>query len=161
MVSPALVRCEILPRKVVIAISVVLAVFLWLIFHVPSPQFTILDAGAGQQISGGRQIGFGQFPFSIIASITGRWFFSPATWPTSSFRAGFSANSCCIAGYTAAHFLIFRLGESLTGRPLVALVVTAVALLQLPRFYKYYISLAPLLALILIYYYMDKTDDPA
>lgn len=137
-------------------VLVVLITVGWLFLKVPTPVKFLTDPDTGHQISGAQQIEFGEHPFADWRSTYG-----PAVFYTSYISRWLFGQRLVsdfilsIVGFTAAYVLLFINIKNLTGRPYLGFSVLAVALLQVPRFYKYYIFLPPLLVLFFLFRYLD------
>jgi hypothetical protein len=128
----------------------------WLFLKIPTPVEFLTDPDGGHQISGAQQIEFGEHPFAdwrstygpavFYASYVFRWLFGQRL---------VSDVILSIVGFAAAYALLFVNIKNLTGRAYLGFGVLTVALLQTPRFYKYYILLFPLLVLFLLFRYLD------
>jgi len=134
-------------RDAVIALSVFLTAFLGTIVRTPIPEVVLVDADAGHQLAGAQQIQFGEHPFVDFRSTYGPLTFY-ASYAAQSIGGGTIAAELllCALGYSAAFLLIFLTARQMSGNT-IALIITALAVVQLPRFYKYYIYLGPALVL--------------
>jgi hypothetical protein len=141
-------------RHAILAASIFLAALLATLIRTPIPEVVLVDADAGFQLAGARQIEFGEHPFIDYRSTYGPLTYY-VSWIAQRIGGGTIAAELllCALGYSIAFLLIFLAAKDLSHTP-IALGVTAVAILQLPRFYKYYIYLGPALVLLCMLRYV-------
>ena len=116
----------------------------------------MIDADAGHQLAGAQQISFGEHPFIDFRSTYGPLTFY-ASYAAQKIGGGTIAAELllCTLAYSVAFLLIYCCARRFGGT-MPALFATAIALVQLPRFYKYYIFLGCGLVLISLYVYIRK-----
>src|SRR4051812_30326317 len=110
-------------------------------FRTPWPGTMIGDSDAGHQLAGAQQIGFGEHPFADFRSTYGPLTFYVsfvAQW-LSGYRLAGELLICTLA-FAIVYTLLFAMLRWMTGGGrVIPIVVIVLAIIQLPRFYKYYI----------------------
>jgi hypothetical protein len=137
---------------------VALLSLLWISFKTPDPLFFMADPDGGHQLAGANQILlFGEHPFIDFRSTYGPLvFYMSALGQLLSGGRIIGEILLLIIGYTIAYVLLFKLLWKASRRLEVALFFTALALFLIPRIYKYYIVLGPVLVLFLAWNYIEK-----
>lgn len=135
---------------------VFLAAFFGVIIRTPVPDVVLVDADAGHQLAGAQQIEFGEHPFVDFRSTYGPLTFY-ASYVAQRIGGGTIAAELILdaLAYSAAYLLIFLCAREMGGT-WIALVTTAVAIVQFPRFYKYYILLGAGLVLFSLFRYIRQ-----
>ena len=133
----------------------------WLLLQVPSPGKFLTDADWGHQLAGANQILFGEHPNIDWRSTYGPLtFYASALFQVLFHGAPLGEIVLMLLGYFASYMVMFRLLKSASGRYWIALGILAFALLVVPRTYKHYILLWPLLSLGAIWLYMKAPSLP-
>jgi hypothetical protein len=141
---------------ILLPVLVFLVSFIAVFVRPPWPEAFVIDADTGHQLAGAQQISFGEHPFIDFHSTYGPLTFY-ASYVAQRIGGGTIAAELLLStlAYAAAYLLIFLAARQL-GRTTPALVVTAIAIVQLPRLYKYYIFLGCGLVLVSLYGYIRK-----
>jgi hypothetical protein len=147
---------ETIMRRAIVSLLVFLAAFVAVVIRTPAPAVFLSDSDAGHQLAGAQQIEFGEHPFIDFRSTYGPLTFY-ASYAAQRIGGGTIAAELllCALAYSTAFLLIFRCAREMGGTP-IALMVTTVAIVQLPRFYKYYIFLGAALVLICVFRYVRQ-----
>lgn len=132
--------------------------FLVLLWRAPSLEFYLGSADHGYQLSLGRQILLGKFPFVSLF-----FHYGPLTAFTSAFGLWvadslISETIICALGYATAIFLIHYLSRYYVS-DVAGWLTPFIGFLFLGRFYKWYYWLFPLLALYCLHRFL-KSGDP-
>jgi hypothetical protein len=142
-----------------VAIVFVVAL-LSILFRTPWPRLVIADSDAGHQLAGALQIAHGEHPFADFRSTYGPLTFYVSfvgQW-LSGWRIGADLLICTFA-YAITYALIFVGAKWMSGnRRAIPYAVTLLAIIQLPRFYKYYILFGPACVLICLLWYLAKPN---
>lgn len=144
-------------RFYVLSGVVFLAALLYVIFQLPAPATFISDPDWGHQLAGAQQILNGEHPF-IDYHIT----YGPLTFYASALAQIVSNGrpigeiALIVFGYAAGYTLLFVSMWQISKREWVAALFFLLALISLPRLYKYYIVLWPAFSLLTIWWYIDK-----
>jgi hypothetical protein len=138
---------------------VFLVALLSILFRTPWPRLVIADSDAGHQLAGALQIAHGQHPFADFRSTYGPLTFYVSfvgQW-LSGWRIGADLLICTFA-YAITYMLIFVSATWISGgnARVVPYAVTLLAIIQLPRFYKYYILFGPACVLVFLLWYLAK-----
>lgn len=146
------------PRRWRFALLAVFAfAFAAVFFRTPSPLSALADSDGGQQLAGAQQIAFGEHPFVDFRSNYGPLAFYVTfidQW-LSGWRIGGELLWCTIA-YAAGYTLLFVAARWMTANRVLPFAVVLLAVLQLPRFYKYYILLGPAMTLAACLWYLGR-----
>ncbi len=132
------------------------SILLFLSTKVPNPEYFISDPDGGHQLTGAMQILSGEHPFIDFRSSYG-----PLTFYASAFGQIVSDNRIIgeillvISGYLAAYLLLFKLFVAVSKKLSISVICLCFALMLMPRFYKYYIALGPVLTLFSAWEYID------
>lgn len=130
---------------------------LWISFKLPAPITFLTDADGGHQLAGATQILFGEHPF-----IDWRSTYGPLTFYASALAQVLAGKHIIgemmliLVGYVLAYMLLFKLLWLAGGRLSVAVIFTLLALILMPRMYKYYIVLGPILSLWAAWSHVEK-----
>jgi hypothetical protein len=144
-------------RYNVILILIGIFILFFLLAKVPNPEYFLSDPDGGHQLAGAMQILSGEHPFIDFRSSYG-----PLTFYASTFGQMLSGNRIIgeiiliVAGYLAAYLLLFALFYDVSGKFGISVVYLCLALILMPRFYKYYIVLGPVLTLFSAWKYIDN-----
>jgi hypothetical protein len=127
-----------------------------ILLRTPAPEILLSDADAGHQLAGAQQISFGLHPFADFHSTYGPLTFY-ASWLDQEIGGHTIAAELlfCALAYATAYTLLFRCARQLGGQT-AALAFIAIAIVQFPRFYKYYIFLGASLVLTSVYFYVRR-----
>lgn len=142
-------------NRLVAAVFVVLLVVL--LFWMPDPIRYLSDSDGGNQIAGAQQIAAGEHPF-----VDWRTTYGPLRFYLSFlFRLLFDGRVgaeyvLCALGMAATYTLMASCTYRVSRRVWIALGVTAVAFVLMPRYVKFYIALAPILALHQALAYLER-----
>lgn len=148
-----------LNKNKLISFFVFIMVVCWISLLIPDPIYFLYDPDGGHQLAGAKQILFGEHPFIDFRSTYG-----PLVFYTSYLGQVFSGNRIIgeivldIIGYTIAYVLLFRLAWLASGKLSIAFICTLLALLLIPRIYKYYLVLGPVLTLSATWRYVEKVE---
>ena len=132
-------------------------ILLFLLAKVPTPEYFLSDSDGGCQLAGAMQISFGGHPFIDFRSTYG-----PLTFYASALGQILSGNRIIgeiiliVVGYGVAYLLLFELFFGASRKLSISSICLCFALLLMPRFYKYYIILGPILALYSAWKYIDN-----
>ncbi|MBW1635766.1 MAG: hypothetical protein JRC87_00250 [Deltaproteobacteria bacterium] len=131
--------------------------FAVVLLHLPDPLHFISDNDWGLQLAAADQILGGEHPFIDFPI-----YYGPLT-PYASALAQLLLQKQPLAelllvstGYTLAYFLLFNLFRQISGNLIISLLMLCVSLLLMPRMYKYYILLCPVLVMSGIFWYLKK-----
>lgn len=134
-----------------------LLTILWIVLRLPSVPQAIMDADAGHQLAGATQILKGQQPFVDFEATYG-----PLTFYASALAQMLSGGRLmgefilCMLGYAIAYGLLAVLMRRITNHIGLTCFFGVLALLLMPRLYKYYIVLGPVVTLWLTWLYIQK-----
>ncbi len=133
---------------------IIFSILLILFLYTPSIFFFFRDSNQGAQLSKAQEILNGFHPFvDIMGNIYG-----PLVFYFSTLGQLLSGNRLIgeifiiVIGYLSSYLLLYYLMERFTKSFMISYLLLITLLLFLPRFYKYYIVLAPILVLFSIYY---------
>jgi hypothetical protein len=151
--SPPSTRSAWWPIVVVFAVA-----FLAVVFRTPWPATTIGDSDAGHQLAGAQQIAFGEHPFVDFRSTYGPLTFYVSfidQW-LSGWRIGADLLICTFA-YAITYTLLFTAARwTSANNCIIPYATTLLAIIQLPRFYKYYILFGPAFVLFSLLWYVAR-----
>jgi hypothetical protein len=131
--------------------------FIWILLKTPDLLTFLRDGDWCHQLAGADQILIGEHPF-----IDWRITYGPLVFYASALAQTLTAKRVIgelilvMVGYAAAYGLLFRLAWLASGRRVIAAGVLIVALILLPRLYKYYIVLCPLATLTAAWAYCER-----
>ena len=154
MVVPA-PRGALPPRARLIAVFAV--AFVAVVFRSPWPTTVLQDADQCLQLAGAQMVDFGHHPFVNFGADYGPLVFYVSH--ADQKLGGHSVAAELLADtffYAVAYVLIYANASLVCRRQSVALIITLLAIVQLPRFYKYYILLGPSLSLLGLLLYVDR-----
>jgi hypothetical protein len=127
--------------------------------RIPTPERFLLDGDWGHQMAGANQIMAGEHPFIDFKSTYGPLtFYASALAQVLAGQRPIGEMALVITGYVIAYVVLFRLFWSASGRRAVAVVVLILALVLMPRLYKYYIVMGPALTLAASWRYVDTRN---
>lgn len=135
-------------------------ILLFLLAKVPSPEYFLSDPDGGHQLAGAMQILSGEHPFIDFRSSYG-----PLTFYASAFGQFLSGNriigemALIITGYLAAYLLLFILFHDASRKLSISVICLCLALILMPRFYKYYMVLGPIFTLFSAWQYIDNRNN--
>jgi len=132
------------------------ALFVAVVIRTPTPAFFLADSDGGIGLAGAQQIAHGEHPFVDFRSTYGPLAFY-VTYLAQRASGGTPAAELllCALGYSTAFLLLFLAARRVSGAP-IALLCTALAVVQLPRFYKYYLFLSAALVLVSLFHYVRR-----
>ncbi len=137
-----------------------MGILLWLLCKAPTPEFFLIGADGGHQLTGAVQVlTVGEHPYLDFFETYG-----PLTFYSSALgqlitgirpigEVGLQLFGFLI-GYLLMFWLLWRISESLFS----ALIILVLALVLQPQYYKYYCVLVPLLALCTAYLYIYRRN---
>jgi hypothetical protein len=130
----------------------------WVLVLMPDVRGFLYDADWGHQLAGANQILLtGEHPFLDWHSIYGPLvFYASALGQVLSGGRAFGEVLLVTIAYSAGYTLFFALVRRLTRRSFFAISFTVLALLLMPRLYKYYVLVGPLLCLALLWNQMER-----
>lgn len=134
---------------------VILFSCVWFMSSYPYPSGFLNDPDGAYQLAGAQQILHGEHPFTYF-----RESYGPLTFYASALGQYLSGNrilgeiALLVIGYAAAYVLFYKLLRRARFNPVEALIGTGIALLLIPKLYKYYIVLFPLLGLWTLWNYI-------
>ena len=131
--------------------------FVAVLFRSPWPTTVLQDADQCLQLAGAQMVDAGLHPFVNFGADYGPLVFY-VSWLDQKL-GGHSVAAELLTDallYAVAYALLYASVSLLSRRQSVALLVTLLALVQLPRFYKYYILLGPSLSLLSVLLYVDR-----
>jgi len=145
-------------QRIGYAVSALVCI-LWVLANIPEPSSFIADNDWGLQLAGANQILHGEHPYVDFPI-----YYGPLT-PYASALALRLTNMkpigeiiLAVVGYSLAYLLLFHLVYRATDRMSLAISVTLIGLLLIPRMYKYYIVLGPMATLTALWWYVDKPN---
>ncbi|MBD2085247.1 hypothetical protein NDI49_10030 [Trichocoleus sp. ST-U3] len=139
--------------------TVLIAIFcvFWVSFRLPEPSFLLVDPDGGHQLAGANQILFGEHPFIHFRSTYGPLvFYASALSQILSGKRIIGEMILLVVGYSIAYVLLFRLLWLASGRLSISIVFTLLGLTLIPRIYKYYIVLGPVMSLFAAWSYVER-----
>jgi hypothetical protein len=134
---------------------VLVGIVLWVLLKLPDPVTFLGDADQGHQLAGATQILFGEHPF-----VDWHTTYGPLTFYASALAQRVSGQRIIgemvliVIGYGTAYLILFQLLWRAGGRASLALIVLALVLM--PRTYKYYVVLGPVAVLWAAWRYVDE-----
>jgi hypothetical protein len=132
---------------------------LWVLVRLPSPAQVLADADGGHQLAGATQILHGEHPFVDFKATYGPFTFYASAVAQILFNHRVIGEIILIAlGYAITYALLSRLIYRVTGNFFLTLLFGMLALAAIPRLYKYYIALGPVLTLFTAWNYLEKPD---
>lgn len=142
-----------------LSLSFILLSAFWIVIRLPSLSGIFVDADGGHQLAGATQILHGEIPF-VDFDVT----YGPLTFYASAF-AQLIFNQRVIGefilnliGYTIAYTLLSIMIYRITGNLWITLLFGVFALAAIPRLYKYYLVLGPVLTLWTAWNYIEKPN---
>lgn len=137
----------------------VLLTVCWVALRLPSIPQAIMDADSGHQLAGATQILHGQHPFVDFDATYGPFVFYASALAQVIFGGRFLGEMIlCTFGYAIAYSLLAVLMSRISSRKSLVFLLATLALLVMPRLYKYYIVLGPVLTLFFTYRYIDRPN---
>ncbi len=132
-------------------------ILFFLLITVPGPEYFVRDPDGGHQLTGAMQILHGKHPFIDFRSTYG-----PLTFYASALGQILSGNrligeiALIIVGYWTAYLLLFKLFYEVSKKVSISVICLSFALILIPRFYKYYLVLGPILTLYSAWRYIEN-----
>lgn len=123
----------------------------------PASAALLYDPDGGYQLAGAMMITHGLQPFVDFFDVYG-----PLVYYTSALSQWIFQERVigelllCVIGYTLAHVVFFLLARKLLKSNAAAGLIGILALMLIPRHYKYYILLFPLASLATLFYYQNN-----
>jgi|GEM_PF-3032097 len=142
-------------RLEILLISII--ILLGVLIKIPDPLYMIQDTDGGHQLAGALQILAGDQPFVDFRSS-----FGPVTFYASAVAQFLSGHTLIgeviltSLGYIIGYFLLYSLIYRISRKKTISVFVTIIALLFMPKIYKYYLLLGPVATLLLSWYYVEK-----
>jgi hypothetical protein len=131
---------------------------LWLLLLLPDVRGFVHDADWGHQLAGANQILLlGEQPFIDWHSVYG-----PLVFYASALAQVFTGGRAIgeillvVAGFATGYLILFTLVVRLTGTRWMGFVCVVMALLMVPRLYKYYLILGPVAVLAMTWAYLEE-----
>lgn len=146
-----------LKHRLFISLVFVPLTCLWILARLPSPAEMIVDADGGHQLAGATQILYGEIPFVDFHVTYGPLAFYASAFAQLIFNhRTIGEYVLIIVGYASAYTFLSLLIHRITNRIWIAILFGALALAAIPRLYKYYLVLGPVLTLWTCWTYIDK-----
>ncbi len=139
------------------SISFAVLTIIWISVRLPSPAGILMDADDGHQLAGAIQILHGEHPFVNFDATYG-----PFTFYASALAQSIFGNRVIgeiilvVVGYAIAYALLFHLTYRATNNLWLSFAFNVLALAAIPRLYKYYIVLGPVITLLAAWYYIEE-----
>jgi hypothetical protein len=128
----------------------------------PAPEGMLTDNDWAHQLGGANQILHGEHPFIDWRTDYGPLRYYPSALVQRVFGPRTLAELLLITtAYTIAYLLLFHLSWVASGRSLVSAALLVVALMLLPRLYKYYVVLGPVVCLWMAWRYIERPTSTA
>lgn len=146
-------------HSLLIAIGVFLAIAVGVISRIPTGPQLALDNDWGHQLAGANQILFGEHPF-----IDWHNDYGPLTFYASAAGQVLSGNRplgeiiLCLGGYILGYWLLYLASLKLTRSSVGSFAAVLLALVIMPRPYKYYVVLCPGLVIYCMVFYAEKAS---
>ena len=143
--------------SILLQICILIVCFSAVLVHLPTPIQFISDNDWGLQLAGANQILGGEHPFIDFPI-----YYGPLVPYVSAFGQIISQEQplaellIVFFGYCLAYLLLFNLFRHVSGDLFISLLMLFLALLLIPRIYKYYIVLCPVLVLSGLFWYIKK-----
>lgn len=140
-----------------LSILIFFIIFLAILWMSPGIEFYLGSPDHGYQLSLGKQIVLGKFPFVDLF-----FHYGPLTAFSSAFGLGISDSLIsetiiCALGYTVAIFMIYYLTNFYVSNT-AGLINLFLSFILIARFYKWYYWLFPLLALYFLHSFLKSQD---
>jgi hypothetical protein len=139
-------------------LAAVLVIVCLLLFRTPSPEYVLTDPDGGVQLAAAAQIlHFDEHPWIDFAVAYGPlpYYLSTAfQWVSNDRLIG--ELFLDVLGYLVALLMLFRASHRLANHPAVAWLAFLSILVLLPRFFKYFILLAPAAILSATFFYVEN-----
>jgi hypothetical protein len=141
----------------IILLAAGIVILLFLLAEVPTPEYILSDPDGGHQLAGAMQILCGGHPFIDFRSTYGPLtFYASALGQILSGKRIIGEIVLIVAGYLTAYLLLFELFYGASRKLSIASICLCFALILIPRFYKYYIVLGPIVSLYSAWKYIDS-----
>ena len=141
-----------LPQWAIFVAFFLLTLF-WIALRLPTVPQAIMDADSGHQLAGATQVLYGQHPFVDFEATYGPLVFYASALAQLIFgRRLLGEFVLCALGYALAYGLLALLIRRMNGN----LLLGVLAVLALPRLYKYYIVLGPVLVVWFAWRYLRQ-----
>lgn len=141
----------------ILALALACLTAAWIALRLPTAAQALLETDGGHQLAGALQILHGEHPFVDFEATYGPLTFYASALAQVVFGQRFIGEIILnVMGYALAYALLAVLIYRLTGKAWLALLFGALAVLLLPRLYKYYIVLGPVLTVWFAWEYIQK-----
>ncbi|MCD4747887.1 MAG: hypothetical protein K8R59_00825 [Thermoanaerobaculales bacterium] len=137
---------------------VVLVVLLYLLFRTPSPEYFLADTDGGVQLAAAQQIlTTGEQPWVDFMVPYG-----PLTYYASAIAQWLSGGRLIgeilliLVGYGLSYVILFLLARRISSSDIAAWLILLFCLLLMPRYYKYYVVLCPVVVLFALWRWIDR-----
>jgi hypothetical protein len=141
----------------VIAISFVFLCVFWIAIRLPTAAQALSDADGGHQLAGALQILHNEHPFVDFEATYGPFTFYASALAQIIFGQRFIGEIIlCMLGYVIAYVILALSIYQITRKTGLAFFFGILALFAIPRLYKYYLVLGPVLTLWFAWYYINK-----
>lgn len=142
---------------IIVTVLIAILCLVWVSFKLPEPSIFMLDPNGKQHLAGANQILFGEHPFIDFRSTYGPLvFYTSAVGQILSGKRIIGEIILWLIGYVIAYVLLFRLLWQASGKLLIAILFTILALILIPKIHKYYIVLGPVISLCAAWIYVEK-----
>lgn len=127
----------------------------WFVASYPSAAAFVEDPDGAYQMAGGQQILWGEHPFLYFRESYGPLvFYASALVNHLSNGRVIGELLLLVVGFLAGYLILFRLLRTIGLGALESVFHVLVAMLLIPRLYKYYIVLFPLLGVLVLWWYL-------
>ncbi len=141
----------------IILISFALLSVFWIAIRLPTAAQAFIETDGGHQLAGALQILHNEHPFVDFEATYGPFTFYASALAQIIFGQRFIGEIVLnILGYMIAYILLALLIYRITGNIKLVFLFGILALFAIPRLYKYYIVLGPVLTLWFAWYYIDQ-----
>jgi hypothetical protein len=140
-----------------IVISFALLSAFWIAIRLPTTAAALIDTDGGHQLAGALQILHNEHPFVDFEATYGPLTFYASALAQIIFSQRFIGEIIlCTLGYVIAYVTLALSIYQITRKTWLAFFFGVLALLAIPRLYKYYIVLGPALTLWFAWYYINR-----
>ena len=131
----------------------------WILLRLPTSTEALADTDDGHQLAGAIQILNGEHPFVDYEATYGPFTFYASALAQIIFNNRLMGEYFLLmVGYAIAYALLARMIYRLTGNFWLTFLFGVIALAAIPRMYKYYIVLGPVLSMLSIWNYLEKPN---
>jgi len=140
--------------------TVIILSFFWVLLKIPNPVSFVQDNDWGFQLTGANQIINGIHPYIDFVI-----YYGPLVHYTSAIALLLSGGNpigeiiLVVSSYTLAYFIFYIILMKSNNNFGLSFISTTIALILMPRMYKYYILIWPLLVIYFIWGYLDKPSN--